>query len=235
MSSLPSLNRTTKQFLWVSAYAIAMALLEAIVVIYLRGLIQFRGRQVDLHQYLSMEIGREVATLVMLVAVGYLAAAHAQKHHGWQRLAYGLFAFGLWDIWYYIWLKVYINLPEHLLSWDILFLIPFRWWGPVLSPVLIAALICISAVLLILRIERGQRPGFNLASLGLVTSGALLALYVFMNDSLHAWLSGQSNWDTLRPEPFNWPLFLVAFLLMAVPGLKATWPGRPNYVVEGVQ
>ena len=225
------MNQTTKQFLWVSAYAVAMALLEAVVVIYLRGLLQFRGRQVDLHQYFSLEIGREVATLVMLVAVGYLAAAHAQKHRGWQQLAYGLFAFGLWDIWYYIWLKVYTGWPSGLLSWDILFLIPFRWWGPVLSPVLIAVLICASAVLLILRIERGQRPGFNLASLGLLSSGVLLALYVFMNDSLHAWLSGQSNWDTLRPEPFNWPLFLVAFLLMAVPGLKATWPG---YVEPGV-
>jgi hypothetical protein len=233
MSSVP-INHTTKQFLWVSAYAIAMALLEAVAVVYLRGLIQFRGFQVDLHQYLGMEIGREVATLVMLIAVGYLAA-HTQQHQGWQRLAYGLFAFGLWDIWYYIWLKLYIDWPETLLSWDILFLIPFRWWGPVLSPVLIALLICVSAVFLILRIERGQQPGFNLASLGLVSSGVLLALYVFMNDSLHAWLNGQSNWDTLRPEPFNWPLFLVAFLLMAVPGLKATWPGWPNYLIEGVE
>lgn len=214
------MQQISKQFLWVSAYAIAMALLEAIVVIYIRSLLSFRGNEVDLGSHLNLEIWREAATLVMLVAVGYLAGKR-----GWDRLSYGLFAFGLWDIWYYIWLKVFTGWPSGLLSWDILFLIPFRWWGPVLSPMLIALLICVSAVFTVIRIERGERPGFNLPSLGMVSAGVLLALYVFMNDSLHAWLNGQSNWHTLRPEPFNWPLFLVALLLMAVPGLKATWPG----------
>jgi hypothetical protein len=52
---------------------------------------------------------------------------------------------------------VLIGWPATLMDWDILFMIPLRWWGPVLSPVLIAALICVSAVLAMARLERGER------------------------------------------------------------------------------
>lgn len=124
---------TSQRFLWVSAYAVAMALLEAVVVVYIRGLLQITNDHVALGPYVTMEMWREAATLVMLVAVGWLAG-----HRGPERWAYGLFAFGMWDIWYYIWLKALIDWPATLLDWDTLFLIPLHWWGPVLSPMLIA-------------------------------------------------------------------------------------------------
>jgi hypothetical protein len=164
---------------------------------------------------LTTEVWREAATLMMLAAVGWLAG-----RRGGERLAYGLFAFGLWDIWYYVWLWVLIDWPASLLDWDVLFLIPLRWWGPVLSPMLIAALICVNAVLAVLRMERGERLKVTPARLGGVLAGGLLALYVFMSDSLHALLGGQSNWHTLRPGPFKWPLFLLALGLMAWSSLK---------------
>jgi hypothetical protein len=128
--------------------------------------------------------------------------------------------------WYYVWLKVLTGWPETLLSWDVLFLIPLRWWGPVLSPVLIAALICASVVLVVTRMERGQRLEITPVNVGSLTAGGLLAPYVFMSDSLHALLHGWTDWDTLRPGPFKWPLFLVALALMALPSLKAIWSGR---------
>lgn len=213
------MSNTTKHLLWVSAYAIAMALLEAVVVIYLRGLLSVTSGQVALGPYAGMEVWREVATLVMLIAVGWLAGRH------WPgRAAYMLFAFGLWDIGYYAWLKAFIDWPATLLGWDVLFLIPLPWWGPVLAPVLIAVLICVTAVLAVLRMERGERLGITPARLIRVAVGGLLALYVFMSDSLHAFLTGQSDWNTLRPGAFQWPLFLVALGLMAVPTLMATWP-----------
>jgi len=215
------MNDLGRRFLWVSAYAIAMALLEAVVVVYIRGLLQVTNDRVALGPCAKMEMWREVATLVMLVAVGWLAGRRAP-----DRLAYGLFAFGVWDIWYYIWLKVLIDWPATLLDWDILFLIPLRWWGPVLSPVLIAALICVNAVLATMRMARGKRLRLTPARVGLVVLGGLLALYVFMSDSLCALLGGLSNWATLRPGPFKWPLFLTALALMAFPSLMATWPGR---------
>ena len=212
-----------KRFMWVSAYAIAMAFLEAVVVVYIRGLLRITNDHVALGPYVTMEMWREVATIVMLAAVGWLAGRRRA-----DRLAYGLFAFGLWDIWYYVWLKVLTGWPETLLSWDVLFLIPLRWWGPVLSPVLIAALICASAVLVVARTERGQRLEITPVNVGSLAAGGLLALYVFMSDSLHALLQGWTDWDTLRPEPFKWPLFLVALALMALPGLTAIWPGCPS-------
>jgi hypothetical protein len=213
------MNDTTKRFLWVSAYAIAMALLEAVVVVYIRGLLQITNDHVALGPYVTMEIWREAATLVMLIAVGWLAGRYKL-----DRLAYGLFAFGLWDIWYYVWLKVLIGWPQTMLDWDTLFLIPLPWWGPVLSPVLIAALMCATAVLAVRRLGRGERPEVTPAHVGIVVLGGLLALYVFMSDSLHAWLAGQSDYATLRPESFQWPLFLVALILMAWPSLRTVWP-----------
>ncbi|MDY7077088.1 MAG: hypothetical protein SXV54_09215 [Chloroflexota bacterium] len=210
-----------RRLIWVSIYAIAMAFLEAVVVVYIRGLLGVTGEHVSLGPYVRMEIGREVATIVMLVAVGWMAGRERL-----DRWAYGLFAFGLWDIWYYVWLKVLIGWPATLLGWDMLFLIPLRWWGPVLSPMLIAALICVTTVLAVLQMERGERPEITPARVGSLALGGLLALYVFMADSLHALLQGRSDWATLRPGNFRWPLFIVALALMALPSLMATWPGR---------
>jgi hypothetical protein len=213
------MNNTLKKFLWVSAYAAAMALLEAVVVVYLRGLLQITNDHVTLGPYDKLEMGREIATLVMLAAVGWLAGRNRP-----ERWAYGLFTFGLWDIWYYVWLKVLIDWPGSLLAWDTLFLLPLTWWGPVLAPTLIAGLLCLSAVLAVVRLEQGQRLGLSLARLGLMSLGVLLALYVFMATSLQALLQGQPDWAALRPEPFLWPLFLLALALLIVPALQATWP-----------
>jgi hypothetical protein len=196
-----------------------MAFLEAVVVVYIRGLLNITNDHVALGPYVTMEMWREAATIVMLVAIGWLAG-----RQGIERWAYGLFAFGVWDIFYYVWLKVLVDWPASLLAWDVLFLIPLRWWGPVLSPMLIASLICVVAVLAVVRLNLGERLGITRGRVGIGILGGLLALYVFMSDALGALLAGQTDWDTLRPEPFKWPLFLVALALMALPSLIATWP-----------
>ena len=215
------MNGTSKRFLWVSAYAIAMAFLEAVVVVYIRGLLQITNDHVVLGPYVTMETWREASTLVMLAAIGWLAGRKRV-----DRWAYGLFAFGLWDIWYYVWLKVLTGWPATVWDWDVLFLIPLRWWGPVLAPVLIASLICVVTVLVVIQTERGEQLRFTPARWGIAALGGLLALYVFMLDSIHALLQGRVDWDTLRPEPFKWPLFLVALALMALPNLLAVWLGE---------
>lgn len=215
------MNDILKRFLWVSVYAVAMAFLEAVVVAYIRQLLVITANHVTLGPYVTMEMWREMATLTMLAALGWLAGRKKL-----DRLAYGVFAFGLWDIWYYVWLKVLLDWPETIWDWDTLFLIPLHWWGPVLSPMLIAALICVTAVLAVIRMERGEKPDVTPARLSTALAGGVLALYVFMSDSLHALLQGRNDWDTLRPELFNWPLFLLALALMAAPSLMATWPGR---------
>ena len=135
----------------VAVWAIAFALVEAMVVVYLRKLfglkygLTFVPR--DFHYpraYLSYEQAREAATMVMLLAVGYLAG-----RTWWQRLAYWLFAFGVWDICYYVWLYVYLRWPTSPRTKDLLFLIPGEWWAPVWQPVLASlGLVAVAALIL---------------------------------------------------------------------------------------
>jgi hypothetical protein len=214
------MNDLVKRFTWVSVYAIAMAFLEAVVVAYIRELLRLTG-QTDLKAYAPMEAWREAATIVMLVAVGWLAGRNKI-----DRLAYGMFAFGMWDIWYYVWLKVLVDWPKTLLDWDTLFLIPFPWRGPVLSPVLIASLICVVSVLTVVQVNRQKMPKITFFQTGTVLCGALLALYIFMAAPIQVWIRGGKNWSSVQPEIFNWPVFLIALIMMAVPSLMAVWPTK---------
>ena len=209
-----------KRFSWLSVYAIAMAFLEAVVVAYIRELLHLSHRA-ELDSYALMEAWREAATIIMLVAVGWLTGRGKI-----DRLAYGMYAFAVWDIWYYVWLKVLIDWPRTLLDWDTLFLIPFPWLGPVLSPVLIAGLICVVAVLIVYRVNRQEVPKINSLQVSTALFGVLLALYVFMAGAIHEWLRGGANWRSTQPGFFNWPVFLVAFFMIGVPSLMAAWPAK---------
>ena len=135
-------------------YAVAMAYLESAIVVYLRRLYYPQGFDFPLViidiPTLLLELGREAATIVMLATVG-IAAGRTKV----GKLAYFLFLFGVWDIWYYIWLKAFVDWPSSLLTWDVLFLIPVPWVGPVLAPVTVAlTMIGMGLVLLYLE-QRG--------------------------------------------------------------------------------
>src|SRR5258707_7052052 len=111
--------------LWiVTIFSIAMAALESAVVVYLRALYYPDGFTVALRmidpQILLIEIAREAATLIMLIGVACLAGKNFK-----DRFAYFLLSFGVWDIFYYAWLKAFINWPASIFDWDILFMIPF--------------------------------------------------------------------------------------------------------------
>jgi len=84
-------------------------------------------------QIAAIELGRELGTLIMLVAIGRIAG-----HNFQSRLSFTLIAFGVWDIFYYFWLNVFIGWPKSFCRPQFLVLIPPPWWGPVLSPVLIS-------------------------------------------------------------------------------------------------
>ena len=135
-----------------TAYAVAMAYLESAIVVYLRRLYYPRGFDFPLViidiPTLLIEVGREAATMVMLATVG---AAAGRTRVG--KLAYFLYLFGVWDIFYYVWLKVFLDWPASLFTWDVLFLIPVPWVGPVLAPVTVA-LTMIGMALVLLHLER---------------------------------------------------------------------------------
>ena len=135
-----------------TVYAVAMAYLESAIVVYLRRLYYPHGFDFPLVSIdiptLLLEVGREAATIVMLATVG-LAAGRTKV----GKCAYFLLLFGVWDISYYIWLKVFLDWPASLLTWDVLFLIPVPWVGPVLAPVTVA-LTMIGMGLVLLCLER---------------------------------------------------------------------------------
>src|SRR5437867_4743008 len=175
-----------KRWLTVAIYAAAMAWVESAVVFYLRTMIDrivpYQTNPLPVIGYLGpVELAREAATLVMLLTVGLLAG------RTWQsRLGYAAIAFGVWDIFYYVFLKLMCGWPHSLLDWDILFLLPLRWWGPVLAPVLIAVLMILWGTLAT-TIERGREPSLSSwRAWSLNALGMALALYVFMADALHA-------------------------------------------------
>ena len=139
----------------VGVWAVALALVEATVVYYLRKLFALEFAAVFTERsfrfpsdYLVYERSREAATMVMLVAVALLAGRTP-----WQVFAYWLFAFGAWDILYYAWLWVLLGWPGSLGTRDLLFLMPDAWWAPVWLPVSISAGFIVVAVL-ILRFTR---------------------------------------------------------------------------------
>ena len=122
----------------VTVFAIAMAWFEAATVFYIRTLVDriqpYQPDPLPIHGALgTVELWREAATLVMIVLLGLLAG------RTWRRRAgYAAIAFGVWDIFYYVFLHLICGWPGTLLDWDILFLLPLPWWGPVLAPVSIA-------------------------------------------------------------------------------------------------
>ena len=135
------------------AFGAAFAFIESAVVVYLRAIFYPDGftfpipdftKFPDVKFYLLTEIGREAATIVLIFTSSYLMAKKLRN-----RIAYFLIIFATWDIFYYVWLKVLLDWPASILDFDILFLIPGVWAGPVLAPVLTSILmICIGALLL---------------------------------------------------------------------------------------
>ena len=156
MSSSPT-KSPWPRLVAVAIWAVAFALVEAMVVVYLRKLFGLQsapdykpGNYHFPHSYLGHEQAREAATMIMLFAVGYLAG-----RTWWQRLAYWLFAFGVWDIFYYVWLYVYLRWPSGLGSRDLLFLMPKEWWAPVWEPLLGSCAFIAVAVLILAKTRRG--------------------------------------------------------------------------------
>ena len=207
-----------KTWSMVVLYAIAMAWVESAVVVYLRTLLDRiqpyqKTPLPHLANFGSTELIREAATLIMLAAVGFLSGNTTRK-----RLGYSLVAFGIWDIFYYLFLQIICGWPKSLFDWDILFLIPLPWWGPVIAPMLIAMLMIIwgsSVTVLNLKPRKVSH-----AARFYCTVGVLLALYVFMQDSLGILQQGEKGLREMLPTHFSWLLFSFALLLMAAPILN---------------
>jgi hypothetical protein len=194
-------NKIVETIVEVFIFAVAFAFVESAVVVYLRALYYPSGFVFPLRtmspQIVQIELVREAATIVMLASAGMLAGSSR-----WSRFGFFMFAFGIWDIFYYVWLKVLLNWPATIFDWDILFLLPMPWIGPVIAPVTISLLMIISALIIIQRENVGRtiHPS-NLVWL-LTAIGTGLALFSFLSNST-ATLQFQ------RPHPYHYSLFCV--------------------------
>ncbi len=200
----------------VVAFASAMAWVEAACVFYIRMLVDriepYQADPLPMNDALgSVELWREAATLVMIATLGVLAG------RSWRRRAgYAALAFGAWDIGYYVFLRLMSGWPTSLLDWDILFLLPLPWWGPVLAPVSIALVMMLWGTL---ETQSGDDAADARWTWALAAVGIVLALAVFMIDAWRALSDGRDAVLQVLPTTFNWPLFWVALLLMASPSL----------------
>lgn len=193
---------------WLAVFAIAMGLLEAVCVIYLRRLLPVEDGQFLLPRaHRNVEIVREACTLVMLASVAWLAGIHARS-----RVACFFFAFGIWDILYYVGLRWLAGWPESLLTWDCLFLIPEPWYGPVLAPVLISLWFVAACCVLHAREQQGRplRIGAGFIALELLACAIWYASFVVNNHGARAAAAAHA--------PYPWGLF-AAGLLAAAAGL----------------
>jgi hypothetical protein len=142
-------------------FGIAFGFVEAAVVFYLRLLLGYKsGYPLGNYQTLfgtnfisfiitqkpilgTMQIAgaeafREIATILILGAVAFLAARKFK-----QRLGAFMIAFALWDIFYYVFLKFLTGWPTSIFNTDIYFLIPVPWIGPIITPLIISVVLFI--------------------------------------------------------------------------------------------
>lgn len=191
---------STNKLLWLTVFGIAFALVEAVVVVYLRTLYYPQGfsfpPELIPSDILRTEVIREAATLVMLVAAGMLAGKTQLA-----RFSAFLIVFGIWDVFYYVWLRVFLDWPATLFDWDVLFLIPGPWTAPVLAPLLV----CIGFIgcggWVFVREERGN--GLKVRMVDWIVefaAGGVIVLSFLINDG------------TSMPDAFAWWIFLVGLL-----------------------
>ena len=196
------LKTVLKNLCIVIAFGIAFGYIEAAVVVYLREIFHPEGFTFPMKVFgagpraeriLLTEIGREVATIVLILTGAWLFGRNRR-----QRVAYFLTIFAVWDIFYYVWLKVLLDWPASIMDWDILFLIPAVWASPVLYPVLISiTMLAFAVVLLLRRSDAGvikvtwpDGLAFCVSGVIVVTSFCIAGLHIIKQDfALHFYRS----------------------------------------------
>ncbi len=212
---------TSRNLILLTIYAAAMALLESAVVVYMRRL-YYPDDPLNIFpmQFLNaydsvVEISREVATIVMLLTIALLV----EQSSGTRRFAAFVFVFGVWDLFYYAWLKVLIGWPKAWLEWDVLFLIPVVWLGPWICPVLISLLFIAWGYW---TLRSNEKIAFSTSSFTVFALGAALGLITFFQPAVEVLARGSvAELSQYTPGVFWWWLFAPSLMLMTC-GLRMT-------------
>mgnify|MGYP006279798171 FL=1 len=217
------------KLLWITLFGISMAFFESSVVVYLRELYYPEGFSFPLKlidsRVAATEFLRELFSLVMIISVALIATGNFM-----QRFANFLYIFAVWDIFYYVFLKLLLGWPASLMTWDILFLIPIAWTGPVIAPVIIA-LIMILFALTIRHFNRlsNYNMFLEIREWLFMIAGAVVVFVSFIWDFitylLNHYTSRVEAIDELSndveaitmnytPQAFNWWIYLLGVILL---------------------
>jgi hypothetical protein len=217
------LKTTLKNFCTVVAFGIAFGYIEAAVVVYLREIFHPDGFTFPMKvfgagplmtRFLVTEIGREVATVVVIFTGARLFGRNRR-----QQVAYFLTIFAIWDIFYYVWLKVLIDWPASIMDYDILFLIPVTWAAPVFYPVLVSVTLLVFAMIMLHRSSRTiairatwlDWLAFSASGIIVVVSFCIAGLHITEQDAA---------------SHFYRPLFIAGYLLGVVTFVKCLLKSR---------
>jgi len=224
------MRRISEILLWTGLFAIAMAFLESAVVVYLRALYYPEGflfplKMMD-QRVLLTEIIREAATMVMLLTIGIMTVKD-----GLSRFAVFIYAFAIWDIFYYIYLFLLLGWPPSLLTWDVLFLIPVTWAGPVIAPVINSFTMIVLAVIILHYRRKEGTFRLTFQEWLLLITGSLIVILAYTRPYLEYILSRYSFSEMLHfsgntklieyaagfvPVHFSWVTYSFGQLLFFV-------------------
>jgi hypothetical protein len=190
----------------VAAFSVAMGYLEAAVVVYLRTAIEAGSvapaqDPATIGTFETLEIARELSTLVMIAGVGWLAG-----RSGLERLAWSAVVFGIWDIVYYAGLRVAIGWPPALDTWDVLFLVPAAWVGPVWAPITVSAALVVAGLAAARRFRRGLPVVVGAGRAIAALAGGALVVASFLVDANRVLGGDTAPWT-------GWPIFWLGMAL----------------------
>lgn len=214
----------------VVAFGVAFGYVEATVVVYLRAALGIVPAAVPAHDpgtfgtFEAIEIARELGTLVMITAVGWLAGRTRL-----ERLAWAAVVFGAWDIVYYVGLWLAIGWPPSLDTWDVLFLVPVPWVGPVWAPLVVSAALVGTGLAAARRLRAGRPVAAGPVQATGALAGGVLVVLSFLLDANRGDSGTWTGW------PFFWIGMALAIVATtsALTGLPATAARRDTPIQHG--
>lgn len=215
----PPIKSTDQRIIFsLIAFGIAFGFLEAAVVVYLRVISHsvraaagippdqlfplIKIEQIGSYmKIVRIEAAREASTIVMLVSIALAATRNART---W--IAAFALVFGVWDLAFYASLRIMTGWPASLGNWDLLFLLPVPWTGPVLAPSIVAASLVAGGIVALMR----QPPRIDRVTWMMLLAGGAIVFVSFIWE----WRDVVAG---MMPKNFPWTIF-VAGELMAIAG-----------------
>lgn len=189
---------------FLSVFAISFAFIESSIVIYLRKLYYPEGFSFPLKfiqdEVIKVEFLREISSIFLIFSVSVLSGKTRVL-----KVASFFYIFGLWDIFYYIFLYIFLKWPKSFYEWDLLFLVPIPWVSPVYAPLFCSLSFIIISILVLYLWKEGYPFSIKSRDFTISLVSLSLILISFFNESKKVILGG-------IPEDF--PFFLYFFGLI---------------------